>query len=140
MCVCLKIARIVLQIDQVTRSILPTQKSFLYNFIPLILSTYHWFGRQTYLWMFKRDGRESSYNHDSNVARYLGIFSEGPRSFVFRQPCLASSRDYDLLFCFVLPRYLACIPWPFFRQPSGDTLRGVCVQCVSFYMHLLSLI
>ena len=44
------------KIDQVTRSILPTQKSFLCIFIPLTLLIYHCLGKQPYLWMLNGTG------------------------------------------------------------------------------------
>ena len=65
---------------------------------------------------------------------------EGLRSFVFRQLVIASSRDYDLLFCFVLPRYFACITWPFCLGNQVDETLGVLVcKVLSFFMHFVCL-
>ena len=104
-CVCLfENSKYCLQIDQITRSYLPIQKSFLYIFIPLILLTYHCFGRQPYLWMLNGTGVG---HRMTMIAMLLGILAclRDQYHLIFRQPSLASSRDYDLLFCFVLPRY-----------------------------------
>ena len=57
MCVCLfENSKDYFEVDQVTRSYLPTQKSFFYIFIPLTLLIYHCFGKQPYLWMLNGMG------------------------------------------------------------------------------------
>ena len=46
---------------------------------------------------------------------------------------IASSRDYDLIFCLFLLRYLTCIIWPFCKAAKWDNPRGACVQV--YYFH-----
>ena len=74
-------------------------------------------------------------DHDSNCAKYLSNVFEGLDHFCIGNLLIASSRDYDLLFCFVLPRYLACIPWSFLGNKVGETLEVLVCNVFSFFMH-----
>ena len=137
-CVCLKISKDFLQIDQVTRIYLPTQKSFLCIFIPLTLLIYHCFGKQPYLWMLNGTGVGHRMTMIAMLPSILAFFRD--KDHLFRQPSYSVIEGLWSYNCFVLPRYFACIPWPFlFRQPSGWNPKGAYVQCVSYYMHLFVL-
>ena len=85
MCVCLfENRKDYFEIDQVTRSIIPTQKSFLYIFIPLMLLIYHCFGRQPYLWMLNGTGVG---HRMTMIAMLPSIFSIlRDQDHLFRQP------------------------------------------------------
>ena len=55
---------------------------------------------------------------------------------IFRQLSKASSRDYDHLICFVLPKKLNVQAWPILEGNKRDYPRGASVNCVLIVMHL----
>ena len=67
----------------------------------------------------------------SNVAKYLSIF-EGLRSFR-KVTLIASLRDYDLIFLFVL-RHPTRITWPFlgnkWNNPRGASVHVYLIACI----------
>ena len=63
------------------------------------------------------------------VPSVFGNLLEGTMIILFRQLSKASSRDYDHLNCFVLPKNSTCKHGPFWKATSGITL-GVKVWIV----------
>ena len=123
-----------MQIDKVTRSILPTQKSLLHIFIPLILLTDHYFGRHPYLWMLNGTGMGHRMTMIGMLLSILAYLRD--QDHFFRQPLNSAIEGLWSYNCFVFPKYFACVTWPFyFRQPSGRNPKGcLCAKCVIFML------
>ena len=60
----------------------------------------------------------------------LAILLEGTMIILIRQLSKASSRDYDHLNCFVLPKKLNVQAWPILEGNKRDYPRGASVNCV----------
>ena len=73
----------VLKVRKQLRTFLPTQKSFVHFFIPLILLSYHLLASNP-IFGYKGTGVGHRIVMNSNVARYLSISLKGLRSFVRR--------------------------------------------------------
>ena len=103
--------------EQATRNNLPTQKSLFISSFPLILLSYHLFGKKPYLWMW-RDGRGSSYSQDSNVVKYLNNSLWGTKIILKGNIYSVIEGLWSCIFDLFLLRYLACISWPFYFKAT----------------------
>ena len=137
-CVCVfENSKDCLKIDQVTRSLSTYSKSLSCTFLTLWHCCFTIvFGKQPYIWMLNGTGVG---HRMTMIAMVLSILA----SFLFEgldHLCIGNQDSvieglWSFVFVFVLPRYLACIPWPFLRKQVDETLGMLVCIVLSFFMH-----
>ena len=83
----------------------------------------------------KRDGRGSSYDHDSNGAKYPSKFFEGLDHFCLGNQDSVIEGLWSFVFCIDFAKIPSMHPWPFQGNTVDETLGVLVCSVLSFFMY-----